>query len=137
MKAAVGVAGIIPRGKTVLVLRRSLADRFLPGAWDLPGGGLEPGEPPEEGIVREVLEETGLHVRVVQILGSKNYMLNPDTGERNKVMIVYLLRSIGSLECRLSSEHDEFRWVPVSEVDKIFGPNDLMGDVIRLYFESG
>jgi 8-oxo-dGTP pyrophosphatase MutT (NUDIX family) len=32
---------------------------FLPGRWDLPGGGVEPGERLPEGVVREVWEETG------------------------------------------------------------------------------
>ncbi len=50
----VGVAGIIARGNTVLVLRRSKSDAFLPGAYDLPGGGLEPGEVPDEWRISQI-----------------------------------------------------------------------------------
>ncbi len=39
------------------------------GLWDLPGGFLEPGEHPEAGFVRELLEETGLHVEPIALLG--------------------------------------------------------------------
>lgn len=35
--------------------------------WDLPGGGLEPGELPTEGVVRETKEETGLNVDVERL----------------------------------------------------------------------
>jgi 8-oxo-dGTP pyrophosphatase MutT (NUDIX family) len=38
-------------------------------AWSLPAGGIEPGESPEIAVIREVLEETGLHVTVQGILG--------------------------------------------------------------------
>jgi len=42
MQKKIGVAGIIPRGRTVLVLRRSHTDGFLPGAYDLPGADWSP-----------------------------------------------------------------------------------------------
>jgi ADP-ribose pyrophosphatase YjhB (NUDIX family) len=37
--------------------------------WDIPGGFLEAGEHPEEGAAREMLEETGLQVKPVELLG--------------------------------------------------------------------
>lgn len=36
--------------------------------WTLPGGGLEPGESPADAVVREMLEETGIQVRVVRLI---------------------------------------------------------------------
>ena len=38
--------------------------------WGFPGGALEPGETPEQAVVRETLEETGLEVRVESLVGS-------------------------------------------------------------------
>lgn len=38
--------------------------------WGLPGGWLKTAESPEDGLVREVLEETGLHVRVGELLAA-------------------------------------------------------------------
>lgn len=49
---AAGVALVSPRGR-ILFLQR--AD----GVWELPGGGIEPGERPRQAAVREVVEETG------------------------------------------------------------------------------
>lgn len=53
-------------GRVLLVLRGNEPDR---GTWSLPGGRVEPGEQAVDAIVREMLEETGLHVRVLQKLG--------------------------------------------------------------------
>ena len=40
------------------------------GRWSLPGGRIEPGESPEQAVVREVREETGLDVRVGPTVGT-------------------------------------------------------------------
>jgi RimJ/RimL family protein N-acetyltransferase len=47
----------------VYVQRRTAGRRLLPGIWDVVGGHLEPGETPEQALVREVEEETGWKVR--------------------------------------------------------------------------
>jgi 8-oxo-dGTP diphosphatase len=51
------------------------------GAWWLPGGGTEPGEAPEETVVREVLEELGRAIRLVGKIGEAvQYFYAPDDG---------------------------------------------------------
>lgn len=40
----------------------------IPGLWQLPGGGLESGETPSDGVIREVMEETGQTVRIHRLL---------------------------------------------------------------------
>jgi len=64
--SAVGAVLRDPGGRVLLVLRGNEPDR---GTWSLPGGRVEPGEQAVEAIVREMLEETGLHVRVLHKLG--------------------------------------------------------------------
>ena len=134
--AKVGVVGIIPRGKTVLVLRRSRADEFLPGSYDLPGGGLDPGESPEAGIKREVSEETGLRVSVVKGLGTRSYVLS-DSGRKDKLLVTFLLKAEDDKsEITLSEEHDEYHWVSSSDLDDVFGPQNLMKEIVREYFKT-
>jgi ADP-ribose pyrophosphatase YjhB (NUDIX family) len=62
------VVGVIPerRGK-VLLLRRAIEPRL--GAWTFPGGFMEIDETVEECAAREAHEETGVHVRVVELVG--------------------------------------------------------------------
>jgi 8-oxo-dGTP diphosphatase len=61
----VGAFAII-RDETGRVLLSRRADS---GWWNLPGGGVEPDESVEEGIIREVREETGLDVDVGRLIG--------------------------------------------------------------------
>jgi ADP-ribose pyrophosphatase YjhB (NUDIX family) len=62
----VGVGGvIIEDGRTLLIRRGS---EPLRGEWSIPGGSLELGETLEEGVARELLEETGLQVRVLELI---------------------------------------------------------------------
>jgi ADP-ribose pyrophosphatase YjhB (NUDIX family) len=62
----VGVGGvIIEDGRTLLIRRGS---EPLLGEWSIPGGTLELGETLEEGVARELLEETGLEVRVLELI---------------------------------------------------------------------
>jgi 8-oxo-dGTP diphosphatase len=68
------VGAVIERGRRVLLLRRAANDS-LPGVYELPGGGVEPGEGILEALAREVAEETGLRViSVTAFAGSFDYL---------------------------------------------------------------
>jgi 8-oxo-dGTP diphosphatase len=65
----VGVGAVVIDGTKVLLVRRG--QEPLKGEWSLPGGALELGETLQQGVVREVLEETGLIVApggIIEIL---------------------------------------------------------------------
>lgn len=60
---------------------------FEPG-WFIPGGAVEPGEHPEEAVVREVAEETGLVVRperVVLVIGGAEYRYEYPNGDQVEI----------------------------------------------------
>jgi 8-oxo-dGTP diphosphatase len=59
---------LVVRGDAVLLTRNSALGPH-PGAWTLPGGGVDHGEPPASAVVREVHEETGLAATVGELLG--------------------------------------------------------------------
>jgi ADP-ribose pyrophosphatase YjhB (NUDIX family) len=62
----VGVGGVIIEGGRALLIRRG--SEPLLGEWSIPGGSLELGETLEEGVARELREETGLEVRVLELI---------------------------------------------------------------------
>lgn len=60
-------AGVLERSGKILAARRKKGSH-LEGRWEFPGGKLEPGESPEECLVRELAEEIGVSVRPGAIL---------------------------------------------------------------------
>ena len=65
-RPVVGVGGvIIDRGRALLIRRGS---EPLLGEWSIPGGTLELGESLGNGVARELLEETGIEVRVLDLI---------------------------------------------------------------------
>jgi 8-oxo-dGTP diphosphatase len=62
----VGVGGVVIKDGRALLIRRG--SEPLKGEWSIPGGMLEIGETLVEGVERELLEETGLTVRVIELI---------------------------------------------------------------------
>src|SRR5262249_18372625 len=65
-KPIVGIGGVVIEGGRALLIRRG--SEPLKGRWSIPGGTLELGETLVEGTERELLEETGLAVRVLDLI---------------------------------------------------------------------
>ena len=80
----VGVGGVlIENGKALLIRRGS---EPLLGQWSIPGGTLELGETLLEGVAREMLEETGISVRVldlIEVFERINPYSSPDSRDEN------------------------------------------------------
>jgi 8-oxo-dGTP diphosphatase len=105
---------IVKRGRVLLVERGKSP---LKGYWSLPGGVLETGERLEEGIRREVLEETGLAVKPVRMVEIFERIMRDEDGipEYHYVLIDYLCRVTGGT---LTPADDVSRaeWVPLASL---------------------
>lgn len=99
-------AAIIIGAGEILVARRRRG-LHLEGHWEFPGGKLEPGETPEQCLVRELREELGIDCRIEGFLGESIYCYSKKT--------VQLLGYVGTM-CNIGifrlEDHDEVRWVP-------------------------
>ncbi|MFF5391171.1 NUDIX hydrolase [Streptomyces sp. NPDC013012] len=102
---SVSVAGAVVREDgRLLAIRR--ADN---GTWELPGGVLELTEAPEEGVTREVWEETGIRVEVEELTGVyKNTT-------RGIVALVFRCKPSGGEE-RTSTESTAVEWLTPEEI---------------------
>jgi 8-oxo-dGTP diphosphatase len=65
-RPVVGVGGVVIENGRALLIRRG--SEPLLGQWSIPGGTLELGESLEHGVIRELKEETGLTVRIVEMI---------------------------------------------------------------------
>src|SRR5271163_3761539 len=77
-RPVVGVGGVVIENGRVLLIRRG--GEPLKGQWSIPGGTLETGETLEEGTRREMLEETGLAVRVMELIEVFERIFNDEGG---------------------------------------------------------
>lgn len=103
-----------------LILRRSLQSRLFGGQWDLPGGKVDPGEPFDAGLIREIAEETGLEIEIERVAGATEFDL-PKI--RAAVLIMEARCEPG--EARTCEEHDLHEWVERKDLDKVEFSRDL------------
>ncbi|WP_433248651.1 NUDIX hydrolase [Streptosporangium sp. CA-135522] len=105
---SVSVAGVIidDQGRALLTQRRDN------GHWEAPGGILERDEDITAGLLREIHEETGLHVEPVTLTGVYKNMT------RGIVALVFRCKVIGG-HLTETDETRAFRWVTADEVQEL------------------
>ncbi|SDZ93396.1 (deoxy)nucleoside triphosphate pyrophosphohydrolase [Pedobacter hartonius] len=92
----------------VLVAQRSSVMR-LPLKWEFPGGKVEPGETPEECLLRELAEELGVVVEIVKAMAPHEH------AEIRLIPFVCVIR-LGEIKL---AEHAAFRWLGPDEMNTV------------------
>jgi len=94
--------------------------------WTMPGGGVELDETPADGAVRELLEETGYDVELLEVLGVDTHLvpgearIDPPGRPMRSVRVVYRARVVGGrLRNEIGGTTDEARWIPLAEVPSL------------------
>jgi 8-oxo-dGTP diphosphatase len=87
----VGVGGVIIAEERVLLARRG--SEPMRGEWSIPGGALEVGESLAEGVMRELREETGLAVRVVELIEALDRILPEPSEVRQQAVMPEVARA--------------------------------------------
>lgn len=103
-------AAVIEKDGKILVARRKKGDR-LENKWEFPGGKLETGETPRDGLKRELQEEFGVDADVGEYIGSSRFAYRHATIE----LLAYRVRIRGDPEVR---DHEEIRWVSPGELHR-------------------
>ena len=104
-KFTIGVFGIIvDKNKRVLLCHRRDYD-----LWNLPGGGLKPGEFILDGVKREVKEETGLEVDILKLIGVY------DKPEEKDIAFSFYCNIVGG-KIKLNDEADKIEYFELDDL---------------------
>jgi 8-oxo-dGTP diphosphatase len=116
-RPVVGVGGVVIAGGRALLIRRG--NPPLEGEWSIPGGTLEVGETLLDGVKRELAEETGIEVRVGELIEVFERIF-PDGEDQPKyhfVILDYLCEAIRGT-ARAGSDVTDVAWAAESELQK-------------------
>lgn len=124
---------IIKDGKVLLGIR---AVEPFKGKYDIVGGFLKLGEDPKTGVLREVKEETGLEVKIIDFLGI--YMDRYGKGGDYTLNINYIGKITGG-KMKASDDVAKLEWVPISKLPKpaFKGQVPAFKDLQKWYLSRG
>ena len=131
----VGVGGVVIHNERALLIRRGSAP--LEGEWSIPGGMLEVGETLLEGVQRELLEETAIEVKVLDLIEVFE-RVNRDAAGRWKyhfVILDYLCEAVRG-DARAGSDVTDVAWARESELSG-YSLTPTATRVIQKAFEMG
>ena len=103
-----------------LIMKRAPDAHAYPEQWDFPGGRLEHGEEPTEGLKREVKEETGLEIEVIEPI----FVFSEKSSDHYVYFTVFKCNYISG-EVKLSNEYTEFKWATKEEILELGTENFL------------
>ncbi|MDQ1025273.1 8-oxo-dGTP diphosphatase [Streptomyces umbrinus] len=111
-------AAVVMHEGRVLLVRRSETERFLPLVWGVPCGKLEPGESPEDGVLRELKEETGLLGEVVRKVGESSFVSEYQGHEIKNWQDNFLVKPL-SWHITLQKPDQRYVWLSPAELDSV------------------
>jgi len=123
-RPVVGVGGVVIEDGRALLIKRG--SEPLLGQWSIPGGTLELGESLQEGVARELLEETGLEVQVLDMIEAFDRIFldlaAPNVGDRSRpkyhyVIVDYLCERLAG-EAKAGSDVTDVAYAREDELEK-------------------
>ncbi|MFE9646168.1 NUDIX hydrolase [Streptomyces sp. NPDC006365] len=111
-------AAVVMHEGRVLLVRRSETERFLPRVWGVPCGKLEPGESPQDGVLRELKEETGLLGEVVRKVGESSFVSEYRGHEVKNWQDNFLVKPL-SRHITLPEPDQAYAWLSPAELSSV------------------
>lgn len=118
------VNGLLTANGTVLMARRSETRKSFAGLWSFPGGHIEPGETPEDALVRELNEEIGVIPTVFRHHCDRQVSLQ---NGYDAIFHMFEVTGWAGTPEICNSEHSELLWFPVERA------SELRGEALSFY----
>ncbi|MBU0660878.1 NUDIX domain-containing protein [Patescibacteria group bacterium] len=113
---------ILNEKEEILIVHRNDYD-----LWNLPGGGMDIGETPEECVIREIKEETGFKAELIKLQGIYTKK------DKNTISFSFICNIIGG-KATLNDEARAIEFVSLKDIPKNFSPNQK--ERIEDYFQD-
>lgn len=126
----VATGAIIENSSTgkILLLKRSGKKDYSPGIWEYTTGRLHQFEEPEDGLRREIKEETGLEVEIVKPI-SVFHIFRGEKVAKNELVGIMFWCKTDSKEVKTSEEHSGFMWIEAEEALKLMEKPGMKRDI--------
>jgi len=99
------VAAILQNDKDEILIAKRKKGKILEGFWEFPGGKVEEGESPEDGLIRELNEEMNIDIEIMEYVGQSVHHY-----ERGSINLIAFKAKILSGDIKLV-DHDEYIWI--------------------------
>lgn len=109
---AVGAIIFNQENKVLLLKSHKWDDEYV-----IPGGHVEWGEKMEDALRREILEETGLEIYDLELVGLKENVYTTGTQERKHFIFVDFACRTDSSQVTLNEEAEEYIWIGMDEIE--------------------
>jgi len=126
----VAVEGVIIRDRKILITQRSFERPHAPGEWEILTGRVDQGESFEEALKREVMEEVGLEVEVLQPFNTFHFFRGPEKAEHLGVSFVCSYKS-GDVKLD-KTEQIDFKWATPEEALKLIKDPSIQSSVKKV-----
>ncbi|MBS10926.1 MAG: hypothetical protein CME19_04900 [Gemmatimonadetes bacterium] len=131
-----GIAALIRNASgEYLLLKRSGSRDFGADAWECVTGRVNQGESFEEALHREVLEESGLSVRVTALIGLSHFYRGDRVVENELQGVVFACVPVGDATIRHSNEHSEYLWLAADDARELLTATDPTTQWLRRTIE--
>ncbi|MHB8831138.1 MAG: NUDIX hydrolase [Patescibacteria group bacterium] len=121
----VAVSAFIVKDGRLLILKRRDDEEFLPGVWEVPGGGVDEGEAVPDAVIRETKEEAGIDIKVEQLFGYFEYIDGFGQKTVNLNFIGTMNNPFQEPDVSLG-EMEKFAWVGLDELKNYKLTSDTM-----------
>ena len=120
----ISIKGIVLNSKDEIILLKNERNE-----WELPGGRIEEGEKPEETLMREIYEELGIYCTAEKLIDVWIYEVLPS---KHIFIVTYLCTIYNLQNITISSEHIDYQWFTIYELEKINIPEGYKISIRKL-----